>query len=78
MHAPKPWRLHFKTGMVSQDLGKALKIKGVYGREIEGGAGMLLDILLDPHKELKTLTLETLSNDVVVGLMAITLQRIIN
>ncbi|OMP76127.1 DUF4450 domain-containing protein [[Flexibacter] sp. ATCC 35208] len=76
MHQPKPWRLHFKTGYVSQDLGSYLQIKGVYGREIEGGAGMLLDILLDAHKELKTLTLETLSNDVVVGLIAITLQRI--
>lgn len=75
MHLPKPWRLHFRTGLVSQDLGKALDIKGVYGREIEGGAGMLMDIPLDPHKELKTLTLTTLSNDVVVGLIALTLQR---
>ncbi|WP_343675166.1 DUF4450 domain-containing protein [Chitinophaga sp.] len=75
MNQPKPWRLHFKTGWCTQDLGSYLKIKGVYGREIEGGAGMLLDILLNADKELKTLTLETLSNDVVVGLMAVTLQR---
>ncbi|WP_343690995.1 DUF4450 domain-containing protein [Chitinophaga sp.] len=78
MHSQKPWRLHFKTGLVSQDLGSDLEIKGVYGREIEGGAGMLTDILLDPQKELKTLTLETLSNDVLVGLMALTLQRFPN
>lgn len=75
IRGPKPWRLHFKSGLVSQDLGKALQIKGVYGREIEGGAGMLLDIVLDPHKELSALTIETLSNDVIVGLMALTLQR---
>ncbi|SFW28366.1 DUF4450 domain-containing protein [Chitinophaga sancti] len=75
MNQPKPWRLHFKTGLVSQDLGRDLKIKGVYGREIDGGAGMLLDIKLDPEKELSTLTLQALSNDVVVGLMALTLQR---
>ena len=40
----------------------------------EGGAGILLDIPLDHSKELKGLTLETLSNDVVIGIMGITLQ----
>ena len=37
-------------------------------------AGILLDIPLDHSKELKRLTLETLSNDVVIGIMGITLQ----
>lgn len=72
--APRPYRLHLKTGKVSRDLGKDLDIKGVYGREIEGGAGVLLDIPLDSTKELKELVLETLSNDVVIGVMGITLQ----
>ena len=63
-----------KSGKVSRDLGKELNITGVYGREIEGGAGILLDIPLDHSKELKGLTLETLSNDVVIGIMGITLQ----
>ena len=36
-------------------------IRDRYGREIEGGAGILLDIPLDHSKELKGLTLETLS-----------------
>lgn len=36
---------------------------------------MLLDIALDPARELDRLELETLSNDAVIGLMAITLQR---
>lgn len=72
--APRPYRLHLKTGKVSRDLGKDLDIKGVYGREIEGGAGLLLDIPLDSTKELKELVLETLSNDVVIGVMGITLQ----
>lgn len=71
---PRPYRLHFQTGKVSRNLGKALGISGVYGREIVGGAGVLLDLPLDAHKELKCLTLETLSNDVVIGLMGITLQ----
>lgn len=72
--APRPYRLHLKSGKVSRDLGKELGITGVYGREIEGGAGTLLDIPLDNSKELKGLTLETLSNDVVIGIMGITLQ----
>ena len=72
--APRPYRLHLKSGKVSRDLGKELNITGVYGREIEGGAGILLDIPLDHSKELKGLTLETLSNDVVIGIMGITLQ----
>lgn len=72
--APRPYRLHLKTGKVSRDLGKELGIKGVYGREIEGGAGVLLDIPLDRTKELKELVLETLSNDVVIGVMGVTLQ----
>lgn len=73
--SPRPYRIHLKTGKVSNDLGKELDIKGVYGRAIEGGAGVLLDIPLNPSKELSHLTLETLSNDVVIGIMAITLQK---
>lgn len=72
--APRPYRLHLRSGKISRDLGKELNITGVYGREIEGGAGILLDIPLDDSKELKGLTLETLSNDVVIGIMGITLQ----
>ena len=72
---PRPYRLHLKTGKVSRDLGKELGITGVYGREIEGGAGVLLDMSLDPEKTLESLTLETVANDVVIGLMGVTLQR---
>lgn len=72
--SPRPYRIHLKTGLVSNDLGKDLGIKGVYGRPIEGGAGILLDMPLDSSKELSHLTLETLSNEVVIGLMGITLQ----
>ena len=73
--SPRPYRIHFKTGVVSNDLGKELDIRGVYGRSIEGGAGVLADMPLDPSKELSRLTLETLSNDVVIGIMGITLQE---
>ena len=60
--------------LVSRDLGKELGIKGVYGREIPGGAAQILSMPLNPQKRLKSLTLRTLSNDVVIGLMAVTLQ----
>lgn len=72
---PRPYRLHLKTGKVSRDLGKELGITGVYGREIEGGTGVLLDMPLDAEKTLESLTLETVANDVVIGLMGITLQQ---
>lgn len=69
-----PYRIHFRSGRVSRRLGEELSIGGVYGRQIDGGAGMLLDVRLDPDRELEALELETLSNDVVIGLMAVTLQ----
>jgi hypothetical protein len=72
---PRPYRLSLGTGQVSRDLGKTLGIKGVYGREIPGGAAQMLKMPLNPKKKLKSLTLRTLSNDVVVGLMAITLEK---
>ncbi|NDW11456.1 DUF4450 domain-containing protein [Bacteroides sp. 214] len=75
LNAPRPYRVHLKSGLVSNDLEKDLGIKGVYGRAIDGGAGVLLDMKLNPDKELDYLELETIANDVVVGLMGVTLQR---
>jgi hypothetical protein len=71
---PRPYRVCLGTGDVSRDLGKVLDIKGVYGREIPGGAAQMLSMRLHPQKRLKSLTVRTLSNDVVIGLMAVTLQ----
>jgi hypothetical protein len=71
----RPYRVSFGTGHVSRDLGKTLAIEGVYGREIPGGAGQLLCLPLNPKKKLHSLTLRTLSNDVVIGLMGLTLQQ---
>lgn len=73
-HNP-PYRIHFKDGKVSRYLGEELSIEGVYGREIECGAGIILDMKTNPKKELKSLNLETCSNDVVIGLMGISIQR---
>lgn len=72
--APRPYRLCLGTATVSRDLGKALNIQGVYGREIPGGAAQMLIMPVDKRKHLQSLTLRTLSNDVIIGLMAVTLQ----
>ncbi|MDP4202685.1 MAG: DUF4450 domain-containing protein [Bacteroidota bacterium] len=45
------------------------------GREIDGGAAVILDLPLNRSKQLKQLTLETRANEVVIGLMAVTLIR---
>lgn len=71
----RPYRVHLMSDKVSRHLGDVLGIKGVYGRSIDGGAAQLLDVKLDPNRKLKRLTLRTLSNDVVIGLMGVTLQR---
>ena len=71
---PRPYRVCLSTGDVSRDLGKILGIQGVYGREIPGGAAQMLRMPLNPRKKIKSLTVRTLSNDVIIGLMAITLQ----
>ena len=72
---PRPYRVSLGTGKVSRDLGRLLGIKGVEPRLIPGGAAQLLCLPLDPKKKVVSLTLRTLSNDVVIGLMAVTLQR---
>ena len=70
---PRPYRVCLGTGDVSRNLGEKLGIKGVYGREIPGGAAQMLRMRLNPSKKLKSLTVQTLSNDVIIGLMGVTL-----
>ena len=72
--ALRPYRVCFGTGTVSRDLGRELEISGVYGRDIPGGAAQMLRMPLDKSKKLKSLTVRTLSCDVVIGLMGVTLQ----
>ena len=45
------------------------------GRIIPGGAATVLDLPLDPAKDLRSITVRCLGNEVVVGLMALTLAR---
>jgi hypothetical protein len=43
------------------------------GRDVPGGAATVIDVPLDASRQLNSLTLRTLANDVVIGLMGLTL-----
>jgi hypothetical protein len=45
------------------------------GGKVPGGAATVLDLALAPDKALRSLTVRALANDVVIGLMAATLER---
>ncbi len=70
-------RIALRDNIVSDDLGSALGIPQheVYGRLIPGGAAQILFMPLDSQKKVRRFTLRCLSNDVVVGLMGITLLK---
>lgn len=70
----RPYRVSLATGTVSRNLGKALHLGGPAQRNIPGGAAQMLCMPLKSHKPLASITLRTCSNDVVVGLMGLTLQ----
>ena len=55
-------------------IGEELGFTGV-SREVDGGAAVLLEMPLNAKKKLSRLVLETLSNEVVIGIMGITLQQ---
>jgi hypothetical protein len=83
---PRPYRIDFATAHVTRELmpmgehyGSTAKggVAGSYNdRSLKKGAGTILDMPLKREKTLKSLTVRTLSNDVVIGLMGITLQRL--
>ena len=70
---PRPYRVALASGLVSRNLERDLHLKGFNDRRIPGGAATLLYLPLDKQKTLRSLTLETVSNEVVIGLMGATL-----
>jgi hypothetical protein len=69
---PIPPRVDLQTGNVRVlDLAE---FKGK-GAKVPGGAATVLDLSLDGGKELRSLTVRTLANEVVIGLMGVTLVR---
>lgn len=72
---PKPPRLYLKSGEIGDHFRDYRTIKGFTNRAVDGGAATVLDLPLDPQKELDKLVLETTANEVVIGLMSLTLMR---
>jgi hypothetical protein len=72
-NAPKPIRIHLKTGKVVSVYDQSLQLFN--GKTINGGAATVLDLPLNVNKKLQSLTLESIANDVVIGIMAISLLR---
>lgn len=73
--APRPFRVYLKTGQISDRRGVWTPIKGFTDTGIDGGAATILDMPLHPGKELDRIVLRTVANDVVIGLMSLTLLR---
>lgn len=82
----RPYRLGLASGKVSRHLFRDLHLEVTRNMadvprfkkavaEVDGGAAILLDMPLDGKKKLKRLILRALSNEVVIGLMGITLQK---
>ncbi|MBP2161007.1 MULTISPECIES: DUF4450 domain-containing protein [Asticcacaulis] len=68
-----PVRFDLKTGTVHIP---GQNNKGRKDREkIDGGAANILDIELDATRTLKSLTVRSVANEVVIGLMAVSLER---
>jgi hypothetical protein len=69
---PLPVRVDLATGRV-----RVLELESFKGKGgvVKGGAATVLDLPLETGKELKSLTLRALANEVVIGLMSVTLQR---
>jgi hypothetical protein len=73
--APRPLRVQLKTGKVYTNSTEYTSIKGFSNMAIDGGAATILDMPLDHNKELESVSLHTFANDVVIGLMSVSLAR---
>ena len=74
-NAPRPIRISLKTGKEIPKDCKYSSIRGFSNFGIDGGAVTVLSMSLDNKKKLKNLVLKTVANDVVIGLMSVTLER---
>lgn len=73
----RPYRIHLGSGFTSRDISSKLirDPQKDYYRTIDCGAAQMLRMPLNPRKRLKYLTVRTLANDVIIGLMAVTLEQ---
>ncbi len=73
--APRPIRVSLKSGTELPANYKYTGIKGFSNFGIEGGAATVLGMSLNKNKTLRSLVLKAVANDVVIGLMGLTLIR---
>ena len=73
--APQLWRLGLKNGLLSRTLAEEMGATSGANRMIQGGAATLVEMPINPTKELQSLHLESLSQDVVIGIMGITVEE---
>ena len=69
---PLPVRVDLATGKIRILKMDAFKGKG---RVVPGGAATVLDLPLNAGKQLRSLTVRALANEVVIGLMSVTVAR---
>ena len=79
VETPRPYRVHLGSGRVSRHLTDALQLHqspqfNGANPYIPDGAAEILSMPLKSDKKLKSITIKTLSNDVVIGLISLTLQ----
>ncbi|MGH2642608.1 MAG: DUF4450 domain-containing protein, partial [Chitinophagaceae bacterium] len=74
-NVPVPWRVHLQTGLITKYFNHYTSIKGFTDLAIPGGAASVLDMPLDKSKQMQSLELKAVANDVVIGLMSLTLLR---
>jgi hypothetical protein len=67
LRAMPPTRVDLKSGRV--------RVPTPWGGAIDGGAATVLDFPLETNRTLESLSVRALANDVVIGLMAVTLAR---
>ncbi len=70
-----PLRILLKTGEVKRLTGDRLGAAGMGSPTIDGGAAILMPFEIDPEQELEAIEVECLSNDVVIGLMGLTIEQ---
>jgi len=73
--APRPIRISLKTGKEIPKDYKYTSIRGFSNFGIDGGAATVVDLPLDNKKQLRNLVVRSVANDVIIGLMALTLIR---
>jgi hypothetical protein len=73
--APTPLRYYLKKGIATTSWSDYTTIRGFSNCAIDGGAATVLDLPLNDTRELKSLIIHTIANDVVIGLMSLTLVR---